>query len=72
MIPKLKIEIDGNDVLVTGPRDVMKGSLDLKLLNYVEIDGFIQTTIYDPPEHAGRAAANGALRALRQAMGVRS
>ncbi len=67
MQPKLMIDIDGNEVQITGRRETMEKSVDLHLLNYVEIEGFIQTEYFrDPVEYAGQAAANGALRMARR------
>lgn len=66
MDPVLRIDIDGDEVIVTGRRERLKKSVDLSLLNYVEIDGYIQTQLHDPVPMAGRISVNEAWRSLRR------
>ena len=39
MSPKLKIDVDGNDVTITGPTEVMRRVLDLPTLNVADSKG---------------------------------
>lgn len=63
----LRIEIDGDRAFLAAPRALMQRAMDLSLLNYVDCDGCISTTIHDPIENAGSQAANGAVRKVRRA-----
>lgn len=65
MTPVLRIDVQGDQVEIIGPRQVVQRAVDTSLLNYVEMDGFIITQVYDPVPNGGRIMANSALRALR-------
>lgn len=69
MTPKLMLDIQGDQVVVTGPREAVSRAIDLHLLNYVEIDGFIQATVPDPIPHRGREIANAAMSFTRSREG---
>lgn len=65
MTPVLRIAVEGDEVEVVGRRDVVKKAMDTSLLNYVEIDGYVVAQFRDPVQHAGRQAANAAVRVTR-------
>ena len=64
----LRLEINGHTTTVSGPQRLMARILPLNLMNYVQVDGRIETTIHDPLQYPGRVQANGAVRALRGGM----
>jgi hypothetical protein len=61
----LRIVVNGDTTILSGPRRLMERILALPLLNYITMDGQIHTTIHDPLENPGPRAANGAMREAR-------
>jgi len=47
--PALRIDVRGDTVVITGPRDVMKKAIDLSLVRHLECDGLVGVQLYDPP-----------------------
>lgn len=60
--PKLVIEINGNEVTVSGEREVMEKILPLGFLDCVETEGVMLARIHDPIPHANRVTLNALLR----------
>lgn len=63
---RFRVEVDNDLTHITGRAADMQQTLDLSILPYIESDGLIQATIYDPLPDAGAMAANGAVRVMRQ------
>jgi len=63
--PKLCIDASGDQVMVAGDRGLMKRTLDLSLLSYIETDGLIIAQVYDPVDRRRVQEANGAVRRMR-------
>lgn len=60
----LCFDISGDTVTVSGPEPAMRKAFDLPWMNYIEVDGEIQTTIFDPRGY-GVMAANMAMQKTR-------
>lgn len=69
MGPKLMLEVDGDQVTVTGDRETVGKVLDLHLHDYIEADGFIRAKMADPIPHRGREIANAAMCFTRRREG---
>jgi len=61
----LRIEVEGDEVMITGPRARVARAVDLSLCDYLEIDGYVQTVIRDPVPYAGRVRVNRAIAEVR-------
>lgn len=62
---RFRVEVEGKTSVITGRSADMRRSFDLSSLCYIESDGMIQASIYDPLPFAGRVAANAAVRVMR-------
>ena len=59
------IEVRGDRAVVTGPKTVMGKVFNLPEMNYIEIDGKIQTVVHDPIAHSGESAMNSVMQLHR-------
>jgi hypothetical protein len=62
----LCLEVNGHLTRVSGPQRLMERILPLSLLNYVECNGIVETTIFDPVPFRGSILANTAMRKVRR------
>lgn len=61
----LAIEIEDDNVLVSGPSCVVKKIMDTSLLDYVEVDGFMKTLVYDPVPNRAKQVVNAMTKYVR-------
>lgn len=59
------IDATDDQVVITARKDKIPKVMDLSLLRYIEIDGFIRAEMHDPVPHRGRQVANARLMGHR-------
>lgn len=65
----IRIDIDGDQIHISGPMKILRKVLPLQLLNYVEADGEVATTMADPIPERRRVGANAVVRRMRELAG---
>lgn len=62
---KFRVDVDDERTRITGEAADMREHLNLRDMHYIESDGLIMATIYDPLPFAGCVKANRAVRMMR-------